>query len=134
MCVFFFFFFSSRRRHTRYWRDWSSDVCSSDLVVEVMTGSPAERAGLRAEDMILGVDGEPVSGVDDLHRLLDGDHIGRVCTLAIARDAVGRPAPALGGNGNGGAYPGSWSPQGSVGRISRRSATVNVWRRSRQRR
>src|SRR3712207_4456464 len=30
------FFFSSRRRHTRYWRDWSSDVCSSDL-----PGSPA---------------------------------------------------------------------------------------------
>src|SRR5258707_8549950 len=26
------FFFSSRRRHTRYWRDWSSDVCSSDLL------------------------------------------------------------------------------------------------------
>src|ERR671913_244841 len=32
--AFFFFFFSSRRRHTRYWRDWSSDVCSSDLRVE----------------------------------------------------------------------------------------------------
>src|SRR5258707_11347545 len=31
MIVFFFFFFSSRRRHTRYWRGWSSDVCSSDL-------------------------------------------------------------------------------------------------------
>src|SRR5438105_12238959 len=28
---FFFFFFSSRRRHTRSTRDWSSDVCSSDL-------------------------------------------------------------------------------------------------------
>src|SRR6266436_5073758 len=28
----FFFFFSSRRRHTRCSRDWSSDVCSSDLV------------------------------------------------------------------------------------------------------
>src|SRR3712207_7269691 len=28
-----FFFFSSRRRHTRYWRDWSSDVCSSDLAL-----------------------------------------------------------------------------------------------------
>src|SRR3712207_6306767 len=28
------FFFSSRRRHTRYWRDWSSDVCSSDLISE----------------------------------------------------------------------------------------------------
>src|SRR3989449_11387915 len=29
--MFFFFFFSSRRRHTRCSRDWSSDVCSSDL-------------------------------------------------------------------------------------------------------
>src|SRR5204863_673224 len=29
---FFFFFFSSRRRHTRSLRDWSSDVCSSDLL------------------------------------------------------------------------------------------------------
>src|SRR5437868_14253411 len=29
---FFFFFFSSRRRHTRSKRDWSSDVCSSDLI------------------------------------------------------------------------------------------------------
>src|SRR2546422_6903401 len=29
--VFLFFFFSSRRRHTRCSRDWSSDVCSSDL-------------------------------------------------------------------------------------------------------
>src|SRR2546426_5062853 len=37
--VFFFFFFSSRRRHTRLQGDWSSDVCSSDLVpadVQVM--------------------------------------------------------------------------------------------------
>src|SRR6266496_4606807 len=33
-CVLFFFFFSSRRRHTRSLRDWSSDVCSSDLAVE----------------------------------------------------------------------------------------------------
>src|SRR5258705_6531549 len=30
--VFFFFFFSSRRRHTRCLSDWSSDVCSSDLL------------------------------------------------------------------------------------------------------
>src|SRR5258707_252667 len=32
---FLFFFFSSRRRHTRYWRDWSSDVCSSDLAMGI---------------------------------------------------------------------------------------------------
>src|SRR5215813_10980144 len=31
LIIFFFFFFSSRRRHTRCGRDWSSDVCSSDL-------------------------------------------------------------------------------------------------------
>src|SRR5207302_2896976 len=31
---FFLFFFSSRRRHTRFSRDWSSDVCSSDLRLE----------------------------------------------------------------------------------------------------
>src|SRR3712207_9184684 len=33
-----FFFFSSRRRHTRYWRDWSSDVCSSDLMRDDVPG------------------------------------------------------------------------------------------------
>src|SRR5256885_13191715 len=33
-CVCIFFFFSSRRRHTRLQGDWSSDVCSSDLVFE----------------------------------------------------------------------------------------------------
>src|SRR2546429_4740733 len=33
LCVLFVFFFSSRRRHTRCSRDWSSDVCSSDLYV-----------------------------------------------------------------------------------------------------
>src|SRR5690606_39932386 len=32
------FFFSSRRRHTRFSRDWSSDVCSSDLVLALQTG------------------------------------------------------------------------------------------------
>src|SRR5690606_42091503 len=34
-----YFFFSSRRRHTRFSRDWSSDVCSSDLMLIV--GGPA---------------------------------------------------------------------------------------------
>src|SRR6266496_4677785 len=34
--LFLFFFFSSRRRHTRSLRDWSSDVCSSDLLGNVL--------------------------------------------------------------------------------------------------
>src|SRR3712207_7873497 len=38
-----FFFFSSRRRHTRYWRDWSSDVCSSDLYPKFVYGQDNAR-------------------------------------------------------------------------------------------
>src|SRR3712207_7947535 len=42
-----YFFFSSRRRHTRYWRDWSSDVCSSDLSSEdIPTPKRRPRASL----------------------------------------------------------------------------------------
>src|SRR5690606_40998792 len=43
--VCFFFFFSSRRRHTRFSRDWSSDVCSSDLLLEA-TVEKFQRASL----------------------------------------------------------------------------------------
>src|SRR6266436_1486157 len=46
--LFSFFFFSSRRRHTRCSRDWSSDVCSSDLVTP-LTPRPA-----RARDRATG--------------------------------------------------------------------------------
>src|SRR5476651_2751547 len=51
MCVscLIFFFFSSRRRHTRYWRDWSSDVCSSDLQ-PFRIGRQRECHGARAGD------------------------------------------------------------------------------------
>src|SRR5438105_15383797 len=41
-----FFFFSSRRRHTRSTRDWSSDVCSSDLVDQVIVRALAEHQGV----------------------------------------------------------------------------------------
>src|SRR6476620_2389895 len=42
------FFFSSRRRHTRYWRDWSSDVCSSDLrPASLRPGSQSARTTTR---------------------------------------------------------------------------------------
>src|SRR3712207_8231292 len=63
-CIGFFVFFSSRRRHTRYWRDWSSDVCSSDLApadAEVLVLEMAMRgAGQIAE---LAVIAEPDVGV-----------------------------------------------------------------------
>src|SRR5690606_40554185 len=40
------FFFSSRRRHTRFSRDWSSDVCSSDLVLKPAFKSIQQRLSL----------------------------------------------------------------------------------------
>src|SRR3712207_9026537 len=50
-----FFFFSSRRRHTRYWRDWSSDVCSSDLIeiaIEPKSKADQEKLGVALAKMV----------------------------------------------------------------------------------
>src|SRR5439155_21496347 len=55
-------------------------------VVQVVEGSPAARAGLRPEDLILDVDGTPVSGVDDLQRLMVGEAIGRRVPVRLSRD------------------------------------------------
>ena len=54
-------------------------------VVEVLPGSPAERAGLRPEDLILAVDGRPVRSVEDLQQLMAADRIGVAVTLSILR-------------------------------------------------
>src|SRR3712207_4352372 len=47
-------FFSSRRRHARYWRDWSSDVCSSDLVIQEIS-SPGGLSAWLVEDYTVPV-------------------------------------------------------------------------------
>src|SRR5215467_15848471 len=53
-----FFFFSSRRRHTRLQGDWSSDVCSSDLLfVSVHADSIADRSISGASVYVLSVHG-----------------------------------------------------------------------------
>src|SRR3712207_7080437 len=52
------FFFSSRRRHTRYWRDWSSDVCSSDLAAEVQPVDGAIGGGDEAVEAAGGAVGD----------------------------------------------------------------------------
>jgi S1-C subfamily serine protease len=59
-------------------------------VVEVVAGSPAGRAGLRPEDLILEMDGEPVTGMDDVQRLMDGSAIGRRLPLVVYRDGSRR--------------------------------------------
>jgi S1-C subfamily serine protease len=55
-------------------------------VVEVVTGSPAARAGLRPEDLIVAVDGEPMSDVGDLQRLMVAERIGRGIEVDLFRD------------------------------------------------
>src|SRR6266496_1928141 len=62
----FFFFFSSRRRHTRSLRDWSSDVCSSDLeVVDVTRGKIAdEMIGAAAPKLEARVDHDVLETTD----------------------------------------------------------------------
>lgn len=55
------------------------------LVLSVEAGSPAERAGLGSGDVIVGLDGEPVVGVDALHELLTEERIDGRCTLAVLR-------------------------------------------------
>lgn len=60
---------------------------SAVRVVEAMPGGPAAAAGLVAGDIVVGIDGEPATGIDDLARLLDHDRIGARVTLDILRGA-----------------------------------------------
>src|SRR3712207_7471241 len=85
MLVLSAFFFSSRRRHTRYWRDWSSDVCSSDLLgARLLQG--------------MGAAAIPVLGMAIVSARYDGavrtTALGRVAGTAAAVSALG---PLTGG-------------------------------------
>jgi serine protease Do len=54
-------------------------------VVQVVQGSPAARAGLRNEDLIIDVDGVPMEDAGDLQRLMVGERIGRPVTVRAFR-------------------------------------------------
>lgn len=58
-------------------------------IVEVVPRSPADRAGLRGEDLIVAVDGEPMEDVGDLQRLMVAERIGSELEVEVVRD--GRP-------------------------------------------
>jgi len=55
------------------------------MVVHVEAGSPAQRAGLREGDVVVGFEGRGVTGVDDLHRELSDGAIGRDGRLTVLR-------------------------------------------------
>jgi S1-C subfamily serine protease len=57
-------------------------------VVEVVDGSPAARAGLRPEDLIVEVDGEPMGDVGDLQRLMVAERIGQGLEVDLVRDGI----------------------------------------------
>lgn len=60
---------------------------SGVLITTIEAGSPAARTGIQSGDIIVAFDGQPVHGIDDLHRLLTGDRIGTATTVAIVRKA-----------------------------------------------
>src|ERR1700719_3568091 len=55
------------------------------VVVGVEENSPAKRAGLREGDIIIALEGQPVAGVDDLHRVLTDVRVGVSCSLTVLR-------------------------------------------------
>lgn len=57
------------------------------LVISTDKGSPAEKAGLREGDLIYRFDGQTVEGIDELHRLLTGDLVGRELKINVVRYA-----------------------------------------------
>src|SRR5688572_26273498 len=94
---FFFFFFSSRRRHTRFDCDWSSDVCSSDLILAHPRGRiSGSRAGVIANwdtvfeaaaqrGVAIEIDGDPAR--QDLDFMLGRRASAFGCIFALDSDA-----------------------------------------------
>jgi S1-C subfamily serine protease len=62
---------------------------SSATIIASEQGSPANRAGLLTGDMIVRLDGQPVTGADDLIRLLTGQRIGKMVEIDVLR--LGKP-------------------------------------------
>jgi len=70
------------RRIVRY---YDLAVDSGIFVVSFEANSPARKSGLREGDIIIGFDDHPTAGIDDLHKLLTEERIGRQSSLAVIR-------------------------------------------------
>jgi S1-C subfamily serine protease len=70
------------RRFVRY---FSLAVESGIMVVSYDRDSPAQKAGILEGDIIIGFDGYPIAGIDDLHKLLTEERIGRRSSLVVIR-------------------------------------------------
>jgi S1-C subfamily serine protease len=70
------------RRIVRY---YNLAVESGIFVISFEADSPARKGGLREGDIIIGFDDRPIAGIDDLHKLLTEERIGRKSSLMIIR-------------------------------------------------
>ena len=66
-------------------RHYNLQAESAVLIVSFEQESPARRAGLREGDLVIAFDGATVAGIDDLHRLLTDERIGRVVPVTVLR-------------------------------------------------
>src|SRR3712207_4639634 len=127
----YLFFFSSRRRHTRYWRDWSSDVCSSDLLqmVVVEVKEPTVELKYRSLDVEIVVTIGPrqqrgthqerhlaIVGVDRFHVHPDESGACHLARIRMKSVVHGHGTRVILGNG-GRAHPGNGEPELQFGRI-----------------
>jgi len=71
--------------HRRLVRFYDLPKESGVVVISVTQGSPAKQAGLREGDVIVALDGKPVAGVDDLHRLLTDARLGVSSPVTVLR-------------------------------------------------
>ena len=74
-------------------------IGSGALVAGVEPDGPAARGDLQVGDVIVALDGEPVSGVDALHRLLTEERVGQEVSLAVLRRATIRQIVVTAGEG-----------------------------------
>ncbi len=71
--------------HRRVVRFYDLSKESGALVLSVEEKSPAHRAGVREGDVIVALEGRPIAGVDDLHRVLTDVRVGVCCSLTVLR-------------------------------------------------
>lgn len=69
-------------------RELKRKVTGGIRVAQMETGTPAAQAGLAPGDIILSFDGQDVGGVDDLHRLLTAEMLGKKVKLEVYRDST----------------------------------------------
>jgi len=71
--------------HRKLVRYYDLPTESGLLVLSVAAGSPAHRAGLRERDVLIRYAGKPITGVDDLHRMLTDKQNGVTCEVEVVR-------------------------------------------------